>query len=113
MDDNLPDVNFYYTDSADWKKIIPYLTYSAEYYAESERKDCDDYSKKASADASFYLGLNVIQAWGTMPDGYHAFNLVKTDTGYMVFEPNAGWECAGELLELDNKYEWKADKWKS
>ncbi len=112
MDNNLPDINFYYTDISRWQEIIKYLTYSAEYYSQSERKDCDDYSKKASADSSFNFGLNTIQAWGHTPNEYHAFNLVKTLDGYMIFEPNAGFECAGELMELNNKYGWSPDKWK-
>jgi len=108
-----PDSYIYFTGRLDWDKLLPYLTYSAELYAEVERRDCDDYSKKASADAAWLFGLGCIQVWGDTPYGRHAFNLVITSpTTVKIFEPNAGFECAGELMDLENEYGWKADSWK-
>ena len=73
----IPDAEFFYTDEKSWEQIIKTLTYPADFYVDQERKDCDDYSKKASADSSFYYGLNCLQVWGDSPEGYHAFNLVQ------------------------------------
>jgi hypothetical protein len=108
---DMPDSYMYHTNLSNWETIFRYLTYSAEYYV-SGRCDCDDYSKKASADSSFYLGLNVIQDWGNTPLGYHAFNMVRTVEGWKIFEPNAGFVCAGELMDIKNNYKWEPVKWK-
>jgi len=113
-----PDNRVYFTSKEGWISLIPYLTFSAEVYADSERRDCDDYSKKASAEGAFKFGLEVIQVWGDTPLGPHAFNLViyldETDNfGCSLFEPNAGFECAGELLVFNNNsYGWIAKSWK-
>ncbi|MBU0778210.1 hypothetical protein KKH23_05965 [Patescibacteria group bacterium] len=108
-----PDYNVYFTDEAGWSKIIPYLTYSAEVYVEWERRDCDDYSKKASADAGFNYGLFCAQAWGNCRYGVHAFNLVVTSpTTFKLFEPNAIFdEVAGRLIEQGEE-SWQAKNWK-
>ena len=109
----IPDKHFFYTDDASWELIQKSLTYPADYFVSVERKDCDDYSKKASADGSFYYGLNVLQAWGDSPEGFHAFNLVMVNlNSWRVFEPNAGFACAGKLMELANKDGWLVRKWK-
>lgn len=113
MDTKLPDANFFYTNESSWQKIFKNLIYPATRFTEVERKDCDDYSKKASADSSFYYGLNCLQSWGDSPAGYHAFNMIMVAPYiWRIFEPNSGFECAGELLKLDNKYGWKAKDWK-
>lgn len=113
MEGDDPDRHFFYTDEETWRKIIPYLTYPGEYYAWEERRDCDDYSKKASADSSFYYGLNCLQVWGNTPLGFHAFNMVLVlPDKWKLFEPNASFECAGELLDLKNEYGWEPVKWK-
>jgi len=109
---NLPDTDFFYTDELSWSSLIHYLTYSADMYADFERRDCDDYSKKASADSSFLFGLNTIQVWGNTPYGYHAFDGVKTENGWKIFEPNAGFPTAGELLNFENEYGWEPKKYK-
>jgi len=111
---DLPDAQFYFTTLANWRHLVKYLTYPAEFYAQQERLDCDDYSKKASADSSFYYGLNCLQVWGDTPDGmYHAFNMVLAyPREWRIFEPNAIYPHAGALLKLRNKYGWIARKWK-
>jgi len=113
MTDDMPDKDFFFTDEEGWERIFPELTYPAEYFADFERRDCDDYSKKASADSSFYYGLNCLQVWGNTPYGFHAFSMVRLSSGdWKLFEPNASFECAGELLGLKNKYGWEPIKWK-
>ena len=110
--EDIPDIHFYYTDEKNWATLISHLTYTGEIYAQFERRDCDDYSKKASADSSFLFGLNTIQVWGNTPFGYHAFDGVKTENGWKIFEPNAGFPVAGELLNFENEYGWEPKKYK-
>tara|TARA_Y100000310_G_scaffold276879_1_gene294330 strand:+ start:3638 stop:4174 length:537 start_codon:yes stop_codon:yes gene_type:complete len=116
MTEDMPDKMFYYTDLSVWEQILISLTFSGDIFAEEERRDCDDYSKLASAVSGFVYGLNCVQAWGESPYGYHAYNMVKIPDGegsaWRVFEPNAGFEVAGELFEFKNTYGWNAQKWK-
>lgn len=113
MEAEMPDVSFFSTHEEYWRQLLKHLTYPSRYFPDRERKDCDDYSKKASADSSFYFGLDCLQVRGNTPIGYHAFNMVMVSPGkWKVFEPDAGKECAGQLLDLDNKFGWRAEKWK-
>lgn len=106
-----PDRIVSYTDRESWEKMVPFLTYPAEEYV-SQACDCDNYAKKASADAAFLFKLEgCLQCWGNIP-GYHAFNMVYTGKKtYALFEPNAGFVWAGKLFKPgDNEYQPKS--WK-
>jgi len=98
---HIPDSFVRHTDEANWAKIMPFLTYSANLYVEGVA-DCDDYSRWAAADSSKKFKLNgCLECWGDMPLGYHAFNLVRIGTGkYKIFEPNAGFEDAGTPMDF-------------
>ena len=109
-DDYQPDTWVAYTNEESWAKIIPFLTYSASYYV-AEGADCDDYARWAAVDASRIFKLNgCLEGWGLMPQGGHAWGLVMTSPkGYKLFEPNAGFEYAGELFaNKDNEYNTKS-----
>jgi len=77
-------------------------------------KNCDDYSKWANADSSKRFRLNgCVQLWGNSPYGFHAFSGVITGPDTIrIFEPNASFPCAGELLMIPNVYGWEPTKWK-
>lgn len=113
MVSDAPDVRVFYTDEATLAKMIPFLTYSAEYYVAELDIDCDDYAMWAAADARriFKVG-GVFQAGGWMPLGYHAWSIGKVaPMQYKLWEPNAGFECAGDLFNFgDNEY--NPNKWK-
>jgi len=112
-DGDKPDNYHYYTDLASWTVLFKDLIFLAENYALYERRDCDDYAKKASAEAAWKHGLGCLQVYGNTPDGRHAFGLVVvSETDVRIFDPNSVFECAGELLELNNKYGWAPDCWK-
>ena len=101
-----PDIMVSYTDEKSWAKLIPFLTYPADEYVE-EDCDCDNYAKKASADAAFLFKLEgCLQCWGKMPLGPHAWGLVICGhRRYKLFEPNSGFPYAGELFaEGENSY---------
>ena len=108
-----PESRVFYTDENILAKIIPFLTYPADYYVASLKIDCDDYSLWAQADVSKIFNLNsVFQTWGYVPEGYHAFSLAKVgDNQYRIWEPNAGFAVAGELFEIGT-YGYKPEKWK-
>ncbi len=107
-----PDDFVQYTSELEWRKVLPYLTISAEYAVNGA--DCDDYARKASVDASILFGLSgCLECWGDTPMGYHAFNLViLSPHSFALFESNAGFEWAGSLFQIgENGYSPKG--WKS
>ena len=115
-----PDKYTYHVDEEDWRKVVPYLTFSGEYYVYTpEAPDCDDYAKKASAEASFQFHLSCFECWGDSPyispdnpTGRHAFSLVRVGAkDYRIFEPNAAFEEAGELFKF-GEHEYKPDAWR-
>lgn len=95
-----PDMLIRYTDEVSWKLIVPHLISPADCYV-AEGDDCDDYAKFASGKCSMLFGLNgCLEIWGDMPLGYHGFNAVVIAPGkFKLFEPNAGFEWAGELFD--------------
>jgi len=110
---SIPESELFYTDEVSMNKIIPFLTYPAEYYTVSLQIDCDDYALWAAADASRIFNLNgIMQAKGYLGDVYHAFNLCVVGEGqYRLWEPNAGFPWAGSLFKIgENGYNVK--KWR-
>lgn len=109
-----PDRYLYHVDEEDWGKLVPHLTFSGESYIYTpEAPDCDDYAKKASAEAAFLFHVSCLECWGSTPyrsesnpTGRHAFNLVRiAPKQYRIFEPNAAFEEAGALFKFgENDY---------
>ncbi|GAI73166.1 unnamed protein product, partial [marine sediment metagenome] len=68
-----PDALVPYTNRESYAKMVPFLTYPADEYV-VHGCDCDNYAKKASADAAFrYKVEGCLQVWGDTPLGYHAW----------------------------------------
>jgi len=109
----VPDTKVTYTTEEAWGKMVSFLTYPADYYVAELEIDCDDYSKWTAADASKKFKLSgCLQCWGNMPLGYHAFSLVVTGPkSYKLFEPNAGFGCAGELF-ASGDFGYQPKSWK-
>jgi len=116
-----PDYWVACTERETWQKLVPYLTFPAEYYI-GESPDCDDYAKRASVEASFKFHLgSCLQAWGWRPDPSdpdkqvrHAFNLVylpDDEKLYALFEPNAGFIEAGQLFDYGD-FGYRPLQWK-
>ena len=110
--ENVADTRVFYTDEASMVKMLPYLTFAADYYVAQLDIDCDDYSMWAAALARMIFKVNgIYQCWGNMPLGYHAFNLFYFPGRYKIWEPNSGFAYAGELFESgENGY--IPEKWK-
>lgn len=98
-----PDQAIYYCDEEDWKKLVPFLTFSGEplFIGTEAIPDCDDWAKKASVEAAFEFHVSCLETWGNTPYSRHAFSLVKKgDKAYDIFEPNAAFGEAGELFHI-------------
>ena len=113
MANSAPDSKIFYTDESTMIKIIPFLTYPADFAVESLSLDCDDYALWATADASRIFRLTtVFQAWGDFGGSYHAFCICKVAEGqYRIFEPNSGFEVAGELFKI-GEHSYFPQRWK-
>ena len=109
---NLPDYRKRYTDLSTLQILLPYLTYRADYYISELDIDCDDYARWAAADARRLFNIQgVWECWGDTPAGYHAFNIALTEEGFFLFEPNAGFQHAGELFRI-GKYGYQPKLWR-
>ena len=108
-----PDYKVFYPDEVSLEKMIPFLTFSAEYYIAKLGIDCDDYAMWAAALARLIFECNgIYQAWGNMDLGYHAFNIVKVGENlYRLWEPNSGFAWAGEPFEIGT-HNYLPDKFK-
>lgn len=111
-----PDGYAYFTDSEHLEKLFRDYIYSAEMFAYYERRDCDNYTKKAIGNFEFDTGLTGLQLNGYIPGDEkperHAWAGVWTLEGLRMWDPNAGFKCAGELLKTGNAYGWEPDAWK-
>ena len=112
-DEDVTDLRVFHTDEATLARMIPFLTYPADYYVAELDIDCDDYSMWAASDARRIFKVNgVYQVWGWMPLGYHAWSLGIVGQGrYKLWEPNAGFESAGDLFKA-GEYGYNPEKWK-
>ena len=107
-----PDFKVFYPDEVSLKKMIPYLTFSGEYYIANLDIDCDDYAMWAAAFSRLIFKCNgIYQAWGNMDLGYHAFNISKIGEKYLLWEPNAAFGYAGEPFEI-GAHNYLPDKFK-
>ena len=79
-----------YTDDEGWKAVDDYI-YKVFKWPKSisSFRDCDFYAFLYKSLVESYFGLN-ITAWagGVIPEGGHAFNLRRSETGWWVKEPS-------------------------
>ena len=95
-----PDYKIRFANEETLAKIVPFLTYPADYYVAELEINCDDYARWAAADARRIFRIQgVYEVWGNTPYGYHAWSLGIIDFDkFRLFEPNAGFPFAGELF---------------
>ena len=108
-----PDYKVRFTNEETLAKMVPFLTYPADYYVAELEINCDDYARWAAADARRIFRIQgVYEVWGNTPYGYHAWSLGITDFDkFKLFEPNAGFPFAGEMfVPGDNGF--IPEKWK-
>jgi len=59
----------------------------------ADRFDCEDYAIKAMVTCAELFGLNTFRyTYGNTPLGAHGFNSFWTGDGFLLFEPNAGFQ---------------------
>ena len=108
-----PDHKKRFTDEETMIKIVPFLTYPADYYIAELEINCDDYARWAAADMRRIFRLQgVFEVWGNTPYGYHAWCMTVVGPDKVkYFEPNAGFPFAGELFDAGG-YGFIPEKWK-
>ena len=83
---------YFHTDAEGWAKLLPYLLIKSSLY-KIDRRQCAWYAKKVAVLCNELFELNtLVETWGSMPLGYHAFDTFYTGDTILIFEPNEGFE---------------------
>ena len=91
---------YYYTDLNGWGKLLPDLIIHSDLYKE-DKFDCEDYALKAQVICAERYGLNAFRlCLGNSPQGFHGFNIFYFGEGFMLWEPNGGFELSGSAFEV-------------
>jgi len=86
------DYWYYFTDREGTAKLVSYLLFRSDLY-KPDRFDCEDYALKAQVTCAELFGLNYFRyAYGNTPWGAHGFNCLWVGDGFLLFEPNAGFQ---------------------
>ncbi|MBA7652219.1 hypothetical protein ES703_60049 [subsurface metagenome] len=101
----LLDRHYYYTNLEGWGNILYDLVFNSNLY-KRDRFDCDNYALKAMNVCAERYGLNTLaMVIGDMPQGRHAFNMLYYGEGFMLWEPNEGFDWSGVPFEIgENGY---------
>ncbi len=96
---------YYYTDLEGWAEVLYNLVFSSRLY-KPDRFDCSNYALKAMNESAERYGLNTLaMVIGDMPQGRHGFNMLFYGDGFMLWEPNAGFDWSGQPFEIgENGY---------
>jgi hypothetical protein len=115
-----PDNVFYHTDEEALRKMLPFITFERKPFPQTERKDCDEYTAKSSADLRFRFGIMGlrIHGWykssGMKEEELHAFCGSRTQYGKWLFwEPNRGLPASGLLFGMKNGLGYRPIRWKT
>ncbi len=83
---------YYYTDIEGLVEMLRYLVFSNTLY-KADKFDCEDYAMKAQTKAGEVFGKNALRyTYGNTPRGPHGFLSIWTGNGFMLFEPNSGFQ---------------------
>ncbi len=83
---------YYHSDREGWAGLVSHLLFKSNLY-KADRFDCEDYAIKAMITAAELFGLNTFRyTYGQMPSGRHGFNSFWTGDGFLLFEPNEGFQ---------------------
>jgi len=99
------DEKYYYTDLEGWSKILYDLVFKSDLY-KRDKFDCENYALKAMTICAERYGLNtLVMVIGNIPQGRHGFNILYYGDGFMLWEPNEGFDWSGEPFEIgENGY---------
>ena len=91
--------DYYYTTEEGWAEVFDYIycVFDMPNYV-AARMDCEDFGILLKGLVSALFGLNYFALTiGKIPQGQHGFNFFRTDTGFMIIEPqNANFFGWGE-----------------
>jgi len=94
------DWQYYHTDLEGWGKILYDLAFSSSLY-KKDKFDCENYALKAMNLCAERYGLNALAlVVGNIPQGRHGFNMFYFGEGFMLWEPNMGFDWSGEPFEI-------------
>ena len=83
---------YYYSDREGWSELVSHLLFKSNLY-KADRFDCEDYAIKAMVTCAELFGLNTFRyTYGNTPLGAHGFNSFWTGDGFLLFEPNEGFQ---------------------
>lgn len=96
----LRDSWYYHSDLDGWVSLVVDLAFSSSLY-KADRFDCDDFALKAYIVCRERYGLNTLAAVdGDMPLGRHGFNMLFTGDEFLLWEPNSGFDCSGQMFPI-------------
>lgn len=91
---------YYYTDLEGWGKVLGDLVFNSSLY-KADKFDCEDYAMKAQVVCAERYGLNALRLCiGDMPLGLHGFNIFFHGDGFLLWEPNEGYDFSGSAFEI-------------
>ena len=94
------DGQYYYTNLEGWCKVLYDLAFGSNLY-KKDNFDCENYALKAMNLCHERYGLNTMAlAIGDIPDGRHGFNIFYHGEGFMLWEPNDGFDYSGSPFEI-------------
>ena len=83
---------YYYSDREGWAQLVSHLLFKSNLY-KADRFDCEDYAMKAMLTSAELFGLNTFRyTYGDSPLGRHGFNSFWIGDGFLLFEPNEGFQ---------------------
>ena len=98
--------DYYYTTLEDWGKVFyyTYIDFNMPSYI-AARMDCEDFGILLKGLISSLFGLNSFAfVVGDIPQGAHGFNMLRTEDGYFLWEPQSGFGLAEPFRIGENGY---------
>lgn len=90
----------YFSDMEGWGKILYNLMFKSSLY-KPDIFNCDKYALKAYIVCCERYDMNTfLFVIGNMPQGRHGFNIFYYGDGFMLWEPNEGFEFSGSAFEI-------------
>ena len=92
--------DYYYLESPQWAEVFHYIyfVYDMPPYL-AVRMDCEDFAILLKGLVSSFFRLNAFAVvFGKVPGGYHAWNILRTEDGWLQFEPQTG-----DIFELGQR----------